>query len=108
MKHVTWLSSEDLLLTRLKAEGKPWAVIALRLPRHTQSACEQRYYKRNERPTIEPKPRPTRAIVVQQAKNLSPTGRRMSTARLVVDAELRDRIGLQGITAGLLGDPMPG
>lgn len=38
----------------------------------------------------------------------APHARSTSTARLVMDAELRSRIELQGVTAGLLGDPMPG
>lgn len=37
-----------------------------------------------------------------------PHARSTSTAKLVMDAELRGRIELQGVTAGLLGDPMPG
>lgn len=37
-----------------------------------------------------------------------PHARSTSTARLLMDAELRSRIELQGVTAGLLGDPMPG
>lgn len=38
----------------------------------------------------------------------APHLRTTSTAKLVMDAELRSRIAVQGVTAGLLGDPMPG
>lgn len=38
----------------------------------------------------------------------APYVRTTSTAKLVMDAELRSRIEVQGITGGLLGDPMPG
>lgn len=37
-----------------------------------------------------------------------PRARRVSTHVLVTDAELRSKIELQGPTAGLLGDPLPG
>lgn len=40
--------------------------------------------------------------------NDAPYVRTTSTAKLVMDAELRSRIEVQGVTAGLLGDPMPG
>lgn len=104
---VQWSESEVALLIKLKAEGKPWKFIAEALPRHSRSACEQRYYSRNGRP--KPAERPAaRTIVVQQAKDTRTASRAVPTSRLVIDAEIRARIELQGLTAGLLGDPPAG
>jgi hypothetical protein len=49
-------------------------------------------------------PAPIRPAIVPDP----PHARTTSTAKLVMDAELRRRIDLVGVTAGLLGDPLPG
>lgn len=110
MKHVTWLASEDLLLQQLKKDGNTWAEIAARLPRHTKSACEQRHYKRNERPAVTPRPPAPRpaSVTVRQAAGREPSCRVMRTALLMVDSEMRARIEAQGLTAGWFGDPPKG
>lgn len=51
---------------------------------------------------------PAEAVVIAQAAPGPLGSRRASTAVLMADAELRARIALQGLTAGLLGDPLPG
>lgn len=107
-----WTASEMDLLLRLKAEGKRWRFIGEALPRHSLSSCEVKYHAltrpAKSRAVAKPPPAAPRPFSAQQATGGAPTGRVISTARMVVDAELRDRIGAQGVTAGLLGDPMPG
>lgn len=132
-----WTPAEDAALLRLRdAEGRCWADIVADLPGRTYGAIKLRYYSalrdRNAVPKQTRRPgRPRRPKVVEQlapsvslgrvaaalptaplpAAPLLPASlrpRRMSTAILVADAELRARIALQGLTAGLLGDPLPG
>lgn len=48
------------------------------------------------------------APILPKAVAEAPYLRATSTAKFVMDAELRARIEVQGVTAGLLGDPLPG
>lgn len=60
------------------------------------------------RKALKPAPAmPRRPIVAQAAPSVAPA-RATSTARLVMDAELRARIEVMGVTGGLFGDPLPG
>lgn len=52
------------------------------------------------RTQVKPVPLPVRVIDAEHSRG--------GSFRLQVDAELRARIGEQGVTAGLLGDPPPG
>ena len=130
-----WTSAEyDALLRLRDAEGLCWADVGAGLPGRTDAAIKLRYYSRLRDRNAVPKQtrrsgRPRRRLVEQLAPSLSlgrvevPTPaplpspialpaslrpRRMSTAILIADADLRARIAVQGLTAGLLGDPMPG
>lgn len=53
-------------------------------------------------------PPPVTVIPAKRVLDYTPHTIATSTHMLVADCELRARIGLQGITAGLLGDPIPG
>lgn len=116
-----WTAPQLKLLKEMHVAGRKWPAIASAVG-HPLSSCQQmlsriRGQKRNEefeRARVAPKtpvaivPPVKPAIVPAIARPAKPSARSTSTARLVMDAELRSRIELQGITAGLLGDPMPG
>lgn len=117
-----WQRWNDIDISKLLAAvacGYHWGDIAQALGR-TIGACQMQYFKC--RPAGAPKKKravriqqtravplvPSPSIAFVQAAPAPPSVRRVSTAALIADAELRTRIALQGITAGLLGDPLPG
>jgi hypothetical protein len=105
MKKTVWTTFEDRLLLLLRRdEKKSWAFIEQAFPRRTGAALINHFYKLLARP---PKPAPL-PVAVHQAAATKPSGRQVSTHVLIADAELRSRIALQGLTAGLFGDPLPG
>lgn len=118
-KWTSWSEAEDARLDELRASGLVWEVIGERMPGRTQQACRQRYSLRHGKPSVRPAAAPAPAAAPRQAP-LAPVlavlqeaearsfGRRISTATLLADAELRARIATKGLTAGLLGDPPPG
>lgn len=66
------------------------------------------------RPASAPKPNKPAALrtvshaLAKPAQDAGYARSSISTAKLVMDAELRSRIAVMGITGGLLGDPLPG
>lgn len=119
-KWVRWTARESAELIALQERGDNWADIAEALGR-TLPACQGQFYK--IRPVNAPyKPRAPRVgaqvapelpelvsvVAIAQAPAKPPGARCLSTAVLVADAELRARIAVLGLTAGLLGDPLPG
>lgn len=115
-----WSERDSARLIALRDALKlTWHMVAINLGR-TPKQCQMRYYyvhrhvtsaRRAER-AAEFKQRPPIQIstaAIQQALPEAPRSARvMTTAQLLLDAELRSRIGAQGITAGLCGDPGPG
>ena len=113
-----WTQSEIDNLLALRTRGGNWDDIALELKRASAS-CQNvfRKYKAAGTPRKPPKRRLgvfPKALPVQPAAPVlqvaaaPPSARRVSTHVLIADSELRSRIALQGLTAGLLGDPLPG
>lgn len=106
----------ELMAWRRRRPRPSWEVVAAALQRPTY-VCQREYYRlievqraaaqklalvdRRRDPMV--LNRPTGA-----APPAEPDVRPMSTHRLKADAELLARIGAQGLTAGLLGDPPPG
>lgn len=114
-----WTDREIAELFALRAQDANWDDIALAL-RRTSAACQMAFSKRRPAGTAKKRrsaplsvprqsslPAPP-SIPIVQAPATAPGARRVSTAVLIADAELRARIALQGLTAGLLGDPLPG
>lgn len=126
-----WRQEQLDLMSRMVdgylARGKrpPWDDISLRVG-HPRQSCQTMMSKirrerhnehnrellrqlRQQRPAPQPwlpdkkhqAPPNPRIVITDHMRSTS-------TAKLMLDAELRMRIGAQGITAGLLGDPLPG
>lgn len=113
------------------SQGKrpPWDAIATEVG-HPKASCQQmmsrirakraheqkrlqlieirRAAAQQVKPTPGKKPKPLRLSLIDPAIPGIDCARPTSTAKLRMDAELRERIGVLGITAGLLGDPLPG
>lgn len=109
-----WTDPEIAKLLALRARGDNWDDIAREM-RRTPSACQVQFGKHRpagtskKRRAMRTKQAPLAPVIaVLQAAPGAPSARRVSTAVLLHDAELRARIALQGLTAGLLGDPLPG
>lgn len=129
-----WTAEQLMLMAKLHAQRMPWADIAPAVG-HPKSACQVMMSKlRNQqrganfeairvaahaiRALVKPKPKPVgpaapvprQTIVPLPVKKADADFARssISTAKLVMDAELRARIEVMGITGGLLGDPLPG
>lgn len=122
-----WTAAEiDLLFSMVegfrKAGIRPrWREIAAATGHH-ENSCTVKYHavrgraadlevrrKIDEaaaRPKI--KPPPVHSVPIRPRVENPEFGRSTSIYRLCVEAELRDRIAIQGVTAGLLGDPLPG
>jgi hypothetical protein len=117
-----WLPHQVDLLERLIEGGRTYPSAAP-LVGHTILSCRTKMSEiRNRRLEREWKNAsadtpPTAAPVAQ--RKLSPVKkaaiisdpphtRATSTAKLLMDAELRGRIEVLGVTAGLFGDPLPG
>lgn len=133
-----WTPAEDATLLRLRdAVRADWDTVAAALPGRTVYAIRLRYYKALQsrsavphqarkpgrprrdkvvalaRSVPAPPPAPVVAAPVVPAPLVAPAvpvdkRRRYITEALREAAELRARIALQGVTAGLLGDPLPG
>lgn len=132
-----WTLDQLALMERLHGERVKWRFIAERVG-HPQASCQQMMSRvRTSRRNVEARvaarekmfaaraaavakralaaaaPKPP-VVIIPPVKRQAPAvpeasyARGTSTAKLVMDAELRSRIELQGVTAGLLGDPMPG
>jgi hypothetical protein len=126
-----WAPEEvDILVARADAyrnKGKRvrWRAIAAETGHH-ESSCTQKYHQlrkraadlaaraeidrrlaEEERKVVLRPPEPRHVPLPVRVQNPE-VGVGTSTAKLVMDAQLRARIEVQGITAGLLGDPMPG
>jgi hypothetical protein len=122
-----WLPQQVTLLERLISFGISYETAAGRVG-HSAMSCrtkisELRSAKRRaeqQKPGEIARAMPSRlpfdapiakrplAPLLQTHLNDAAHTRTTSTANLVMDAELRSRIEVQGVTAGLLGDPMPG
>jgi hypothetical protein len=100
-----WSDRETARLFQLRGKRLKWPEIATALPGRSANACQGRYYWLKTRDRA---PAPAIAPAMGQAKAIEPSGAVMSLATLLADAELRSRIAIQGVSAGLLGDPMPG
>ena len=100
-----WSHAEICKLFTLRdIEGLKWSAVAAEMPRRSQEACQVQYGKLADK---------GRALVissvqVRQAPPSRAPARAVPTSRLIAVAELMQRIGVQGVTAGLLGDPLPG
>lgn len=114
---VRWTAKEDSKLYRMAREGFDWERIAAALPGRTVSACQQRVQYTNRKAAAikkrgEYQAKPVEPVLPPPPAVQSVAGpygsRRVSTHVLIIDNELRSRIALQGLTAGLLGDPLPG
>jgi hypothetical protein len=79
----------------------PWKVIGAAFPGRTDHACKTHYYQ-STKPAV-----PRQLIFAIQAPAAPASGRTMSTAALIADQDLRNRIAVLGPN-GLFGDPMPG
>jgi hypothetical protein len=102
---------EYLFMARRLRES--WETIAAALPGRSVGSCKQAYTYRQNKAAAAAARRANagkRAILpaapIEPAP--SPSARAVSTSALIVDAELRARIAVQGLTAGLLGDPPAG
>lgn len=110
-----WSGPEIAKLLARRERGDNWDDIAREL-RRTKGACQMQFQKNKPDGTVKKRravPSARQAplapiLAVIQASPGQPSARRVSTAVLLADAELRARIALQGLTAGLLGDPLPG
>lgn len=128
-RSVAWTPLEDAEILRLRDdEGLAFDEIVASLPGRTIDAIKLRYYsklrsrslvgqgilrKRGRRrrkiaPEVYVEPPAPPLQPVDNAGARPPSVRRVSTYVLVADAELRARIALQGLTAGIFGDPPPG
>lgn len=123
-----WRPDELEILVKLRRAGNGWDAISAQLAGRTASACMASYQnakgraaraaarealrerivqaKANARAWTPPQ-RPAAAVMATPAPGRLSVGR-MSTSALRIDAELRGRIEILGITGGLLGDPPPG
>lgn len=126
-----WTPEQLTRMTELRSRRPrvPWDEVAREVG-HPKSSCQQMMSHSIDRRRIEnrkaeckalraradelnaPKKHPPPLTLVRQqpAKPADPEYARssISTAKLVMDAELRSRIEVMGITGGLLGDPLPG
>ena len=114
-----WTKEEMARLMRLRSNlhGRPlgWDEVAATLPGRTVVACMAAFYAARAKQAREAagvaarKPAaPTVLLQPQQAPPSAKAPAVVSTWSLRTDAELRSRIELVGITAGRLGDPLPG
>jgi hypothetical protein len=120
-----WTAPQLTLMEEMHAAGRKWPTISKAVG-HPINSCQQmlsrsRAQKRRlqeqalraqivrasvaRAPSLVPKDKamPLKVLVTD-----APYQRPTSTAKFLMDAELRARIGEQGVTAGLLGDPLPG
>jgi len=105
-----WTDKDTRRLVYMReVERRPWAKIAACFPERSHQSCEVRYWYIHHR-MLDAGERfaPDRTAKPQQAAARSPTKSPTSYHALITDRELRSRIETQGITAGLLGDPLPG
>jgi hypothetical protein len=129
MKGTFWTNQDLSRLTALKTADMPWREIAAVFPGRTQAACIIAFYNIRARarraeirdglkPFAGKKPRKRRKVGAAVHLVYAPTPRLAvpeprttqvtSFFALQTAAEIRDRIGVLGITGGLLGDPAPG
>lgn len=115
-KWCRWTEAERSRLFALRERRYHWDDIAREMKR-TSGSCQQQYNLRKPEGTPRktrsarvdvPPPAPAPRMPVLQAAPTPPSARRVSTHVLINDADLRARIAQQGLTAGLLGDPLPG
>lgn len=128
-----WTPEQLTLMHALRADRVPWAEIALEVEHPIASCRQMMTHENNARrreaakatnaslretadrraklPPPPPIPRPS-SLPLRKHPTARPDDgyarSSISTARLVMDAELRARIEVLGATGGLLGDPMPG
>ena len=121
-----WLPFEIDLMRRLVANGIDYETISERVG-HPALSCRSKMSEIRRNPQASeamaeraaalpapPKPRKIRNRQTIRAPAAPPPPvdvpftRTTSTIRYALDAELRGRIATQGVTAGLLGDPLPG
>lgn len=105
-KSKRWTDSER---ARLIQRGASWAKIGEELGR-TGDACQVEFARIKREGAAERLIARMQAPAMHQAEDCRPTISRVPTslAALQVNAELLARVELQGVTAGLLGDPLPG
>jgi hypothetical protein len=119
-----WLAAEVARLILLRElHGLSWSEISEQIPGRSANSCSIAYYKRH----THRRQREAKHLVagIEQMIGMQrlaaaspplaprspgppPSPTVVATARLVLDAELRNRIAERGITGGLLGDPPPG
>lgn len=124
----SWTVSEIGRLIRQRGAGMSFETIAGLSDGRTAAACQTKFYlevgRQRSSVDIDLEAKRKRAARLLQAslahaaltpaivpppRQIPPaSGASMSTAVLMLDAELRNRIAEFGITAGLLGDPPPG
>jgi hypothetical protein len=113
-KRSRWKQSEVELLVRLIEGGTDYEVAAPMVG-HRVWSCRSKISeirsKRREQERLKlgeiaarVKPQP----LASPATTTEPSARATSTAKLMIDAELRARLEVQDITAALLRDPLPG
>jgi len=99
------------LVRMREIELRPWKEIAACFPGRSVNACESRWWYLYNHATGRRRIQrwlPARDRRACQAAPSARTKAPASRCALLIDAELRARIEVQGITAGLLGDPLPG
>jgi hypothetical protein len=117
-RHYPWLTYQVDLLVRLIEGGTPYGEAA-KLCGHSVQSCRTKIS--DIRLAVRTGSPPKKTLALPKVKRrtalrlrprqLAPKDDQRantSTFRYVMDAELRARIELVGITAGLLGDPLPG
>lgn len=124
-----WTQEQFDLMAQLRSFGVPWDEVAIEVG-HSVGSCQQTASRqknarlRKELRTaadlvaaIEPRAAPKRKSGPQPLRRPIPPRKAIetdcvrssiTTAKLIVDAELRGRIEVLGLTGGLFGDPLPG
>lgn len=131
IKRQKWTDAEIAQLLKLvdgfKARGlRPrWREIAAATGHHDNSCVVKYHSIRSREADLAARKEIDQKIAAAEARPLFKTpvphdvpmkprvqnpefGRGTSTWRLQIDAEMRSRIAVRGVTGGLLGDPMPG
>lgn len=105
-KERRFTSDEIAKVMRLRGAGLKWEEVAEQLPGRSDRGCMNAFYNHKEKQQRSQPIAAGAAVPARRPRDAHGMG--TSTHRLMVDAELRSRIAEQGVTAGLLGDPLPG
>lgn len=109
-----WTDDERRMVKVQRDRGIPWSRMILPEGR-TRGACEQELYKVRRWEAAGARLGVAKQRAVMAAQNVpaapapGPVARSSAySSTHLVDADMRSRIALQGLTAGFFGDPLPG